>query len=353
MVYVVAGNQAYQVVAKMKWNSTHTKSILLLCLLAGGLSIYGQDSSAVIRTNFKMDSFLLPLSISNVLLNIQPKFNYLDHSPEREDSLRYEKYRHLIGQLPTPKNYDTYSSLAASLWELRKNQEAERMFLSILRSNLDMYDSTYYHSSDVPGDTVVNSYGYGSYTSSYKNEAAIYMTKICLEQKQYARALQFLEEAVLKYKAYFTCGTGYRSQQNSYNFLYAACYNGLGRYNETIDLLLSTCMEWEDQLIITAIRKTYTPAAIRTELQLAESSIVCSLDSLPSYGYIIMNRGTNEEKIDTVTYYSGSATMRLFGRELQLPVPSLRNGERVEREMFVQYFRESAFFKTLSAEDPI
>lgn len=333
-------------------NPRHIKPFLLLCFLAGGLSIHGQDSSAVFRTDFNLDSLFLPISVTNIFLRFQPEFNYLDHSPEREDSLRYKKYRYLIGQKPTPKNYDDYSSLAASLWELGKNREAEKMFLSILRSNLINYDSTYYHSSDVPGDTVVNSYGYGSFTSSYKNEAAIYMTKICLEQKQYARALQFLEDAVNKYKVYFTCGTGYRSQQNGYNFLYAACYNGLGRYNETIDLLLPSFMEWNDQLLVTAIRKTYTPDVIQKELVLAEASILCTYDSLPSVSYIITNRDTDEEKTDSISYYSGSATIRLFGRDLQMPVPHLNNGERIEREMFVKYFRESVFFEALTAGDP-
>lgn len=328
----------------------HTKPFLLLCLLAGGLSVYGQDSSAYFRSLYKLDSLLSPFEIQNVHFRFQPEFNYLDRDPQPEDQRRYKKYRHLIGQQPTKKNYKNHSMLAASLWNLGKLREAEQLYLTILGADLKNYDSTYYHSSDVPGDTVVNSYGYGSFTSSYKNNAAVYMTKICLEQKQYARALQFLEDAVKKYTVYFTCGTGRRAQQERYNFLYAACYNGLKRYTETIGLLLPACLERNDQLIITAIRETYSPEAIRNELQLAEASLVCSFDSLPSYGFITMNRGTEEEKTDTITYYSGSATMRLFGRELQLPVPHLGNGERLERDMFVKYFKESDFYISLAGD---
>lgn len=328
----------------------HIKPFLLLCLLAGGLSIYGQDSSAYFKPLFNLDSLLSPFEIKNVHFRFQPEFNYLDRDPQPEDQRRYEKYRRLIGQQPTKRNYKNYSMLAATLWELGKIREAEQLFLTILGADLKNYDSTYYHSSDVPGDTVVKRYGYGSFTSSYKNDAAVYMTKICLEQKQYARALQFLEDAVNKYTVYFTCGTGHRAQQEKYNFLYAACYNGLKRYQETIDLLLPACLERDDQLIITAIREIYSPESIRNELQLAEASLVCSFDSLPSYGFITMNRGTGEEKTDTITYYSGSATMRLFGRELQLPVPYLGNGERLERDMFVKYFKESAFYKSLDTD---
>ncbi len=335
---------------EVKLHLRHTKPFLLFCLLAGGLSIYGQDSSAYFKSLYNLDSLLSPFEIQNVHFRFQPEFNYLDRDPQPEDQRRYKKYRHLIGQQPTKRNYKNYSILGASLWELGKIREAEQIFLAILGADLENYDSTYYHSSDVPGDTVVNSYGYGSYTSSYKNNAAVYMTKICLEQKQYARALLFLEAAVKKYSVYFSCGTGRRAQQEKYYFLYGACYNGLKRYNETIDLLLPSCMERDDQLIITAIRETYSPEAIRNGLQLAEASIVCSFDSLPSYGFITMNRGTEEEKTDTITYYSGSATMRLFGRELQLPVPYLGNGERLERDMFVKYFKESHFYISLASE---
>ena len=334
----------------MKINSCHTKPFLLLCVLAGGLSVYGQDSSAYFKSLLNMDSLLSPFEIQNVHFRFQPEINYLDRDPQPEDNRRYKKYRHLIGQQPTKRNYKNYSMLGPSLWELGKIREAEQIFLAILGADLKRYDSTYYHSSDVPGDTVVNRYGYGSYTSNYKNIAAVYMTMICLEQKQYARALQFLEDAVKKYTVYFTCGTGHRAQQERYNFLYAACYNGLKRYNETIGLLLPACLERNDQLIITAIRETYSPEAIRNELQLAEASIVCSFDSLPSYGFITMNRGTADEKTDIITYYSGSATMRLFGRELQLPVPYLHNGERLERDMFVKYFKESHFYISLASE---
>ena len=251
---------------------------------------------------------------------------------------------------PTKKNHETYYALACSLWALGKIRDAEKMFLAIVQSNGKFYDSTYYYSSDIPGDTTTYTYGYGSFTSNYKNYAAIYLTKISLEQKQYWKALQFLEDAVKRYKVTYTCGTGFYRQQDEYDFLYASCYNGLKRYTETIDRLLPSCLERNDQLIITALKNTYSAADIQEALQKAESSIVCTVDTFPSYGFITRNYGTADEKTDTISYFSGSATIYLFGREVNMLAPHLENGERVTRDMFVKYFMESAFYISLTRD---
>jgi tetratricopeptide (TPR) repeat protein len=277
----------------------------------------------------------------------QPSFDYLYHYPDKKDELRYKKYKHLIGQQPTSKNYELYYSLTCSLWDLEKTQEAENMFLTILNSNEKYYLSTYYHSSDIPGDTTTNIYGYGSFTSNYKNYSAIYLTKIYLEQKKFDKALQYLEEAVKKHKVTYNCGTGYQRQQDEYDFLYASCYLGLQRHKEVIDLLLPACLERNDTILVSAIRNTYSDNDIQEYLDKAEISITCSLDTFPSYAYQTTYGDNKKELTDTLEYYSGSATILLFDKQVIMPVPSLENKQRLTREMFLTLFKESDFYDKL------
>jgi tetratricopeptide (TPR) repeat protein len=290
-------------------------------------------------------------STSFRLITYQRPFNYLHHNPDESDTLRLKAYRYLIDQQPTAQNYDNYYSLAHSLWDLEKTKEAEKMFLAIVNANESYYTTTYYHSSDVPGDKTTNVYGYGSFTSNYKCYAAICLTKIYLEQKAYDKAMQFLEDAVKKYKVTYTCGTGFRQQQDEYEFYYAACFAGLNRHKDVIDLLLPTCLERDDTIIISSIKKTYTKQAIAQMLKKAEGSIICSLNSFPSYAtQTVYNKG-KRGRTKKIVYYSGTATIHLFGMEIRMPVPNLENGERLTREMFVIQFRESNFYSRLNDEE--
>ena len=185
----------------------------------------------------------------------------------------YRSHRYLINQVPSYKNYVKYFTLACSLWELRKIDEAERMFLRIVQSKSKYYSTTYYHSSDIPGDTTKNSYGYGSFTSNYKNYACIYLVKVYIEKKKFSKALSFLEKAVKEYKVSHSCGTGFNRQQNQYRFFYAACYDGLGKYKDVVKLLLPECLNWDDKFVIRAIKKLFTQQEINKYLATAENSI--------------------------------------------------------------------------------
>jgi tetratricopeptide (TPR) repeat protein len=326
----------------MNRDSLHIKSLLTLTFLIVGLNSYCQDT--LTYSKFNLDSSLIT-TIS--LGRFQPSSYYLLHSPDKKDNSNYRKYKSLIGQAPTKKNHELYYSLACSLWELEKLQDAEKMFLTIIKSTDKFYESTYYHSSDIPGDTTTNIYGYGSFTSNYKNYAAIYLTKIYLEQKKFDNALQFLEDAVKKYKVTYSCGTGFHQQQDEYNFLYSACYLGLDRYNDVVDLIIPSCLNKSDTIIISAIRHLYTQQEIETKLDYAVESINCILDTFPSYAYQTTYSDHNKEKTDTLKYFSSSATMTLFDRKINLPTPSLNDGDYLTKEMFVKLFKESDFYYRL------
>ena len=318
------------------------KYLMLVCLLANGLGASSQDTTLKF-TPFKVsfDSIKLNMIYTRYL----GSGSYcMDHSPNKKDNQSYKLYKALIGQQPTLKNHGKYFLLACSLWQLEKIAEAEKMFLTIINSKEKFYSSTYYHSSDVPGDKSTNKYGYGSFTSNYKNYAAIYLTKIYLEQKKFDKALLFLEDAVNKYKVTYSCGTGFMRQKEEYDFLYASCYQGLNKHREVIDLLLPFCLERSDEIIVDAIKKTYSQAEIEESLTKAEISMDCVLDTLPSHAYITSNGGTKKEKTDTIQYFSGSATIMLFGKQIRMPTPNLENGEHATKETFLKIFRESDFY---------
>jgi tetratricopeptide (TPR) repeat protein len=322
------------------------KKVFLIYLMASSLYSHSQDSTY---------KFTIDTSYFNIVFSgrVEPEFNFIFHSPEKSDSGLYKSHRYLINEIPNDKNHVKYFKLACSIWELEKIDEAEKMFLKIVESGNKNYSTTYSHSSDVPGDTTSNLYGYGSFTSNYKNPDCIYLTKIYIEKKKFSKALSYLEKAVKNYKVTYSCGTGFSWQQDSYRFYYATCYDGLGRYENVIQLLLPDCLNWDDKLIIRAIKKLFTQDQITQYLTKAEKSITCSVDTIQSFSYVTSNYGKEDQKTDTLRYYSGSGTIILFNKQINLPNPNLKDGEILTKEYYVNLFKESAFYKYLFEIDKI
>ncbi len=329
----------------MNLAAMNIKRFIFVCLFTGGFKTYAQDTTL----KFTFDPY--PFQFTSISLGRhEENFSYINHSPNKKDHQRYKAYKSLVAVKPSFKNHELYFTLACSLWELEKIEDAEKMFLTIVNSKEKYYSSTYYHSSDIPGDKTKNIYGYGSFTSNYKNFSAIYLTKIYLEQKKFDKALHYLEDAVKKYKVTYTCGTGFHRQQDEYEFLYASCYEGLNRHKEVLDLLLPSCLNRRDEIIIETIKKTYSQTEIKEHLQKAETSIECLLDTFPSFAYETTYSDNKKEKTDTVKYFSGTATIILFGKQIKMPVPSLENGENLKREQFIQLFKESNFYTRLKVD---
>jgi hypothetical protein len=331
----------------MNLYTLHLRNLFLACLLTGGCSAYCQDTSAI---TYSFDPLLLYRDTNFVFtIKTEPPFDYLHRSPDGDDEKTFKEYSYLLNQEPTLQNHEKYFELACALWELNKPKEAERLFLNIIHSAGKYYATTYYHSSDIPGDTTTNLYGYGSFTSNYKHSAAMYLTKIYIEQKKCSQAFRYLEDAVKKYEVVYTCGTGYYAQKDVYDFLYARCYEGLQKYTAALELLLPGCLGRQDEIIIRVIKKLYAPARIKAYLLTAEKSLRYVPDTLPSYAYQTRyNSADQTEKTDTITYYSGTATISLFGRTITIPRPWLEDGERMTKEHFIKEFKESSFYMELA-----
>jgi hypothetical protein len=318
-----------------------------------GDTLYAASSAFVLEYQYatlklEVPKFDWSTSFTSMNFRFYPEFNFIFHNPDEEDTLFYNTYSDLAGQQPTRENHKDYFELACVLWEFNKLGAAEKMFLNILESKADYYTSIFYHDSDIPGDTTVSTYGYGSYTSHYKNSACIFLTKIYIEQKKFNKALAYLNDAINKYQTTYTCGTGYKMQQDQYRFYYAACYKGLGRHQELLDLLLPHCLDWNDQILIGAIRKMYSGKQIQQHLAEAENSITCQTDTFESFSYTYYPSDSSRENADTSRYFTGTGSIKLFNRIIELPRPSLENGERLSTAYFLKLFRESSFYTSLA-----
>ncbi len=271
----------------------------------------------------------------------------ISHYPSKEDSILCKKYSKLISGRPTKWNHSNYYNLACSLWQLEKLTESEKMFLTIMNSEEPYYVGPYYYSSDIPGDTTTNIYGYSSYTTNYKNNACIYLAKIFIEQKKFEQALKYVQRADKKYIVKHTCGTGRMWYRREIDGLYAIAYGGLRMNDSILNLLLPNYSNHSNGVLTNTIKKIYSQTQINDHSKIAENSIVCVVDTFQSSTFLTYNfREKNEETME-IKYTSGTATMNLFGIQVELPRPSLKNGEIVTREHFVNEFKESGFYIAL------
>ena len=323
----------------MKNNIVNIKLyILTTFLMVVGMNVFSQDTTS----SFDISSFLESFSISTYSMSVEYPFD--NHSPTTGDTLFCNKFKNLITEKPNKKIYSDYYYLAESLWKLGKLSEAENMFLKIVNSNDNFYTRNYYHSSDIPNDKSTNIYGYGSFTSNFKNYACHYLTKIYLEQRKYEQALRYLEHADKKYIVGYNCGTGYRTYREEIDGLYALCYYGLSMYDTIISKFLHNYSNYYSGTLVKAIKKQFTPEQIREQLLIAENSIKCVVDTLQSSTYIT----TENEKEEIVSYISGTATIALFGMQVNMNKPDLKNGEIASKELFLKRFKESGFYKSLT-----
>ncbi len=271
----------------------------------------------------------------------------ISYNPSKEDSIFCRKYLKLITAEPTKKNHSDFYSLACSLWQLGRLKEAENIFLKIMASNEPYYHRSYYNSSDIPGDTTTNTYGYGSYTWNYKNYACRYLTQIYIEEKKFDKALKYIEYADKKFIVNQNCGTGYMLYREEIDGLYSLAYEGLGMYDSIVNMFLPQYSKHSNGILARALKNVYSQKEINEYLEIAENSIACVVDTFQSSSFIIHNYGEKNETQTEIKYTSGTATMSLFGRQVTLATPHLENGEKISKELFVKEFKESGFYSDL------
>lgn len=329
----------------MKLSIKTLKKLFLCCFSGISFAGYTQVSDSSLYTPI----FASPVVLSERIFGSweMPAFNPIYHSKREEDDSIYQADGYLVDEMPDSSNYETYYQLACVLWNLEKVIKAEKMFLVIIKSKEKHYSTTWYHSSDIPGDTTTNTYGYGSFTSSYKNSAAIFLTKIYIEQRKFSEAFKYVQQAINKYPVKYSCGTGYLSQKRVYDFLYAACYTGLKQFDKVLHLLLPTAFDECPDPLLESIKKKYSPAIVKAHLLSAEKNMRFTFDKEPILGYTEHTEG-DSVRVDSLKYYSGSAEFVLFDRKIKIRPVHLDNGDRVDRAYLVNFFRKNFFYKELA-----
>ncbi|WP_314513710.1 hypothetical protein [Xanthocytophaga agilis] len=324
--------------------------VILVCLWCHLAPVYSQDSlSFSLKVIEESPPFSVDINTTSSSWDFQMPFDYLSQSPSKETKKVCRKYNYLLHKEPDSLNDQRYSQLIYALWAEDRLEEAEKLCLKVIHSSDPYYIGIHYYSAGIIGDTTIRAYG--SFTADHRNDAAIILTKICLKQKKFKEAYQYLEDAIKKYPVSYTCGTYFWMQKNEYDFLYASCYEGLSQYKQVLELLLPECLNRHDEISVRVIKKLFTPKAIADSLQKAEQSMQFFLDTLPSYFYSThFATSDNAERTDTIIFYSGVATMTLFGTSIQLDASGIKNGEHATREYFIRKFRKSSFYDELDSE---
>jgi len=292
---------------------------------------------------------------TNLVIEVSSRYSYcpdleIEHRADSTDTVICKKLRYLSEKDPDKKNYPDYYELARALWEMNEVAVAEKMFLVIVNSNEAFYTDSYYHSSDVAGDTSVNLYGYGSYTSNFKHYACTYLTQVYLEKRQYQQALNYLKLADKKYPPSYSCGTGYMSYRAFMYGLYSLCYEGLGQDREIVKMLLPDCFESCTRSLTRALKRMYPGEAMQRELAKAAKSIVFVQNEKETVAYRVYNWGQPDKYEEEYRYLSGKATMMLFGYKVELPEPILEGGQKATKEMFVAEMLKTDFYRRLKGE---
>lgn len=235
-----------------------------------------------------------------------------------------------------------------ALWKLRRTAAAAKVFTAVLEAQAPAVGTTKRHSSDVPGDDGLKTYGYGSYTSNQKNTAALYLARIAVERKDFARAMRLLKLATGKYPVHYSCGTGARWLQNDMDCLFAHCEAGLGQSRAVMDRLLPGCLERNDTLLVQAIAQLYSKKEIAKMLRAAEKSIRLSKDTFLNEMYRDNGPAAGDSSVP-MRWWCHTASITLFGYTMDIPSYSLGPKECITLANSSEYFHRTDFYTRLLA----
>ena len=322
--------------------------LLLLLMLSVGTMANAQDTLGLV---IQLDSsFLSTLTLFSSGPPVQTGHDYLIwHAPDHEDSTYIKQNEVLIGAQPDEENFSRYYNLARALWETGDLERSETLFLNIVNSNEACYTNTYYHNSDIPGDTVVNTYGYGSFTSNYKNKACRFLARIYVETKSYEKALHYILLADKTYPVTQNCGTGHQWYRNELHGIYGLAYQGLNLHDSIINLFLPEYHQ-HGNILINAIQNKYSQTEINAYLETAIQSVEFTPDTYQSLTISTHNYSKDNEYETEEWYTSGKATVSLFNQKIDLLSPRLKGGETMTKAMFIQSFKDSYFYRHLYDE---
>lgn len=328
----------------------HRYILSVLTIVAVACGLRAQDSLKVIATAEYVAAPSSMVSFTYYPESIQSDYP-IHHTASKEDSAFCRQHEQLITAVPSETNYEDYYAMACVLWDLNRLAEAEMMFLSIVNADASFYSETYLHPSDVSGDTAVKTYGYGSFTSNYKNYACRYLAKIYIEKKKFSLAYRYVKLADETYPVEYSCGTGSSMYHNEITGLYCHCYKGLSMHDSLISILLPDYYAHGTGMLIDAIRAKYTQQQIDENLTRAMDSLVFVADTMQTVIFRSANPWVNDGGWMESRYTSGTATTQMFGYTVVLLRSQMEHGEVLTREACVEQFIKSSFYTSLKSSE--
>jgi tetratricopeptide (TPR) repeat protein len=316
--------------------------IMLLCVFYLN-SVFAQTEDSInYFPRLVMDSNLYNFGEYTIKLDdLDESESVLYKNPEKEDSLNETLYKELFFHGATKTNYKKFIAVANSLWQLNEIEKAELMYKAVINSNQPFYTNTKYNWSGT-------AYGYGSFTSNYKNEAAIALARINIQKKNYRQALQYVTAAITRYKVYYTCGTGTMMYNNEIKALKSHCYQKLKMVDKGIELLLPYAFEGGHCCLTNLLKQKYSSKKLVAILKAAERTMTF-IQNKDSSVTQVTRTGPNDSVVieETRTYLSATATITLLGKKINIPSPELMDKEVATKEQFVAVFKNSKFYKDL------
>lgn len=313
-------------------------------LLLWSITVLGQDTnSESVDTTFTFTAKLELLSTHVSRFHISDS---IYHYPSKEDKKYIRRWKKLEFKTPDSNNFGKCEKLACAYWNMGELEKSKKIFLALyhLKDEFSEQAISYTGGNQVSTDTTIY-LGYGGVRISRKNTTCEYLAKIYIEQKKFDSALYFLDLAKYKYKAIFTCGTGYYWHEQEEVSLYSMCYRGLNMHRKQIDLLLPYSLESATlPNLIFAFRQLYSQDSIEYLLENA----IQNMKFTPFYDEPLCNYLNVDDKIDTLCYYSCHAFIKLLGHELFIPLPhKIEKGEKLTKERMVQELRNSPLYEGL------
>ncbi len=254
---------------------------------------------------------------------------------------------------------DEYDEKAKEIYESgvtfyldNEYEKAKNIFLGILADDTtQLFNEMHYYSSDIGGFKTKKLLGYGSFSSHYKNSAAIYLAEIYIAEQQFEKALKYVQLADTQYPVQYNCGTGELRYTSHLKYLYAISYEGLGQYDK---LLKTTLPSWSDYrlrpILLRAIKKRYTKEELIKELDNMEEKFQYPHDKTCRKVDVPEDCGLENEATSTEPYLSERATIKFFDYYMELPRISLGYGEVAPIEMYIDRFKTSIFYRELLGE---
>ena len=142
------------------------------------------------------------------------KIEYGTELEKEISEMAIENYNKLIDSFPKSKFvYKALMRKAENEFYLKKYSEAKNSYERILNSNELNSNSEYF---------------YAIQEAYYKNTSALNLAEICIAEKDYTKAIFYLDESK-KYKVKYLCGSAYIERSENLKRLYEICETELNK----------------------------------------------------------------------------------------------------------------------------